>query len=499
MPVWGLSGNVLALGAGVVVGGLLIGGVLPALVDEEGRPKMDNVVAGDQPLAGPATGDSRSSVQRASEAEPTGTSGSGGAPVGSSTGGRTAVTTAGRGQTASPAVSGASGPITVGVLLIDLGNVGRVGFGAPGLNPREQEAWYNIFFKEINDTGGIGGRPVTGVYAPYDPLSADSQRAACLALTEDRKAFAVLENTAGYRGPNVLCFTEEHGTPFISTFHRHNREEMRKSGDLLFGYGMSAERNLASAAHVFHGMGTLKGKKIGIIESSKGGDSETTDFGLVRTLDSLGYKITKRFVFSENLDTASSQVPVAVQQMSAAGVDALFMNVNVVVGTQFASAAEGQLYRPQYLTHEWNGVGTDFGAKNMPPSFNGALAVVSERDGEFNVPGRNEPAPDRNCREHVKRVTGEDYPLNSDQNAVIVQTCAVVRLYAAAARAAGPNGDRKAFTDAMQRLGPVDPPRVGPGFFQPGRFDAATHVRTKRWDNGCKCWKIVRDFEPARV
>jgi ABC-type branched-subunit amino acid transport system substrate-binding protein len=391
--------------------------------------------------------------------------------------------------------------IHVGVLIIDLGGVTKVGFsgGVDGLDPASQERWYNVFFKEINDAGGIGGRKAIPDYAVYDPTNTETQRAACLKLTDEAKVFVALENTGGYRGPDLRCFTEEHRTPYVSEFDRYNVDEIRRSGPYLVGYGMSAARGVANAAYEAERLGKLKGKKIGIIESERPGDKETDDVGLVASLQKLGHPVVSRYVFSEDLNTAATQAPLAVHQLQAAGVDVLFANTNVLTSTQFVNAAAGQVYRPQYITSDWYGLGTDFGAQEMPASFDGALAFVAERDGEYNSPGRAEPAIDKNCRETVQKANGENYDLKSNQNAVIVQTCGVVRLFAQIARATVSNLTRDGFAAAMQRLGRVDPPRMAPGFFAPGRYDAASQVRSKTWSVGCTCWKITEEFHDSRV
>jgi ABC-type branched-subunit amino acid transport system substrate-binding protein len=255
---------------------------------------------------------------------------------------------------------------------------------------------------------------------------------------------------------------------------------------------------VANSAYEADRLGKLKGKKIGIIESERPGDKETDDAGLVASLQKLGHTVASRYVFSEDLNTAATQAPLAVHQLQAAGVNAVFLNTNVLTSTQFVNAAEAQVYSPQWLTSEWYGLSTDFGAQEMPAGFDGAMAFVSERDGEYNTPGRAEPAIDKNCRETVKAANGENYDLKSNQNAVIVQTCGVVRLFAQIARASS-GLTREAFAVALQRLGRVDPPRMAPGFFAPGRYDAASQIRTKQWAVGCTCWKITEEFHDARA
>ena len=496
-----------------LIAGLLLAGLLVPLIHGRTTTVVDAGSAGTglDPSALPAaSGDPGSTASDGVAGAGTGNGTGSVTGSASGTGASATAASAGHAGTVGKGQSTASGKaevgiradgVHVGVLIIDLGGVSKVGFagGVNGLDPASQERWYNAFFKEINDAGGIGGRKAIPEYSVYDPTNTETQRAACLKLTDEAKVFVALENTGGYRGPDLRCFTEEHRTPYVSEFDRYNVDEIRRSGPYLIGYGMSAARGVGNAAYEADRLGKLKGKKIGIVESERPGDKETDDVGLIASLQKLGHTVASRYVFSEDLNTAATQAPLAVHQLQAAGVDTVFVNTNVLTSTQFVNAATGQAYRPQYVTSDWYGLSTDFGAQEMPAAFDGALAFVAERDGEYNTPGRAEPAVDKNCREAVQKATGENYDLKSNQNAVIVQTCGVVRLFAQIARATLTNLTRDGFAAALQRVGRVDPPRMAPGYFAPGRYDAASQVRTKTWSIGCTCWKITEEFHDTRV
>src|SRR5204863_8645869 len=101
----------------------------------------------------------------------------------------------------------------LGVLILELGGASRVGFQGGGLaNADEQQRIFQAYVDDWNSVGGINGRKIVPVYARFDPLSNDSKQAACLALTEDAKVFAVLD-PSGFSGAAVLCLTEAPHTP----------------------------------------------------------------------------------------------------------------------------------------------------------------------------------------------------------------------------------------------------------------------------------------------
>ena len=104
--------------------------------------------------------------------------------------------------------------VKVGVLVADAGAVQRTGFAGDGTDPDTQKANWRALQKSVNAEGGIEGRAMELVFATYNPLAADSMRAACLSLTQDAKVFAVLNITAFYGDP-VLCVTEQNKTPLV--------------------------------------------------------------------------------------------------------------------------------------------------------------------------------------------------------------------------------------------------------------------------------------------
>ena len=63
-------------------------------------------------------------------------------------------------------------------------------FAATGGSTKDVNRVIAPFIKEINDNGGINGRKVVPKISTYDPLSADSMKAACVEQAEDHKVFA---------------------------------------------------------------------------------------------------------------------------------------------------------------------------------------------------------------------------------------------------------------------------------------------------------------------
>ena len=73
---------------------------------------------------------------------------------------------------------------------------------------------FQVFTDQINACGGIRGRKVVLENEEYDPTNPASRDAACIAATEDDKAFVVVNaNTLTGTGP--ICVAGDHKTPLV--------------------------------------------------------------------------------------------------------------------------------------------------------------------------------------------------------------------------------------------------------------------------------------------
>lgn len=392
--------------------------------------------------------------------------------------------------------------IRIGVLLLDLGGASAVGFGAPGLpSPEGQRRIWEGHIAEWNEAGGINGRRIVPVFRAFDPLSASSRKAACLALTEDAKTFAVFDPTSGYNGGDILCFTEQHRTTFISSgvFNNTSDEVHRRSGNRLFGLSMRGPRILRNATLVWNQLGLLKGKTIGVLDWNVLGNPQTVDKGLVATLEELGYEVTKRVILPERYEDGAAQIPVAVQQMRSAGVDLI---VHVTAGlymAQFSQAAESQGYAPRYVTSDWALNGSDFTNQNNAASFDGTPLVTTFRGNDLaHIPIN---AAERRCDEIYRRRIGPPPAREEESSAwnVSQMICGVLDVFGRGARSVGPDLTRDRFAGGVHAIGELEVPLYLPGAFRPGKFDLADHYYVQHWKAGCKCYRVVSGPHRAPV
>ena len=381
--------------------------------------------------------------------------------------------------------------ITIGATVFDASGGTGLGFAFPGLDPQVQEDAYRAYVDLLNAGGGINGRKVALETRRVDLLDPDAARATCLSLTEDAKVFAVL----AFAGD--LCYTEEHETLQIAQAHLESPDFERRSAGRFFAYNMPGLRALASYAAEYDRLGVVKGRKIGVLFVDDQDIPEMVRDGLVATLTRAGHEVVHQHALSVNPSTAASQIPVAVQQMRSKGVDTVWVGVDIVAGTNFVQTAQSQGWRPRYLASDWGQMSSDFSAQAMPESFDGAVAITALREAEQNLPTPRETASSADCRRRFTQQTKRPLAYGDDTYVITVSICGLVDLFAAGARAAGPQLTTPAVSAALQRLGPVSPPVVGPGSFTPGKFGAADTVMTQVWHFDCACWIPADDFHRA--
>ena len=100
--------------------------------------------------------------------------------------------------------------ITLGVTYLDLSALKDI---LPSLDHGDYASAVQALADVINESGGINGRQLNLVFAKVDPIKDESNLAACVKLTEDTDAFAVL--VIGLSASGVKCIVDDHATPVI--------------------------------------------------------------------------------------------------------------------------------------------------------------------------------------------------------------------------------------------------------------------------------------------
>ena len=390
-----------------------------------------------------------------------------------------------------------TGDVRVGILLLNIGNIAKFGFGGgAGLSTEDQQKVWQALIDDVNAGGGVHGRQLQPIYETYDVLSPDDMRRACLALTRDANVFVVVDG-GGYTGPSVLCVTKENRRPFLLSASSGVPDEYyRQSDELLFTLFQAGGRSMRNFVAELPRAGVSADAKIGILSDHYGGIKETPD-QLHAALEDAGYAVAFRGDLSGDLQTGTTQIPVTVQQMRARGVTVVVNISNAVYATQFVQEASNQGWHPDYVSNDWNGGSTDFYFQNMPASFDGSHTVTITRVNEGRV-GRPQPPADAACIRLASAAVGTQVQRDTDAYGMYVRLCSMTEILRRSLEATGPDLTVTAFSAAAQRVGRLELPGFGGGSYSPGRFDAGDHLRIIRWSAECKCQLPIDDFRPTR-
>jgi hypothetical protein len=79
-----------------------------------------------------------------------------------------------------------------------------------------------------------------------------------------------------------------------------------------------------------------------------------------------------------------------------------------------------------------------------------------------------------------------------------MRQCGLGLLFVQAAQAAGRDLTTQSFVAAMQRVGSIDLPGVGPVSFGPGKVEGADQLRTATFQSSCPCFVPTSGFAAAK-
>ena len=488
----GAGDNVTALGP---QGGDTDGASLQEGLDGDGGP-ASTVDAGGAPgvdaPAGANGGTASSPVAGGAapgQGAPSGGAGGGGASAGGGAAQPANLTASDRGVTPTT--------IKLGFTVLNVQTVGRLGV-AVAVDPEQQQAAFKSFVDDINARGGIHGRKIEPHFRDYDVTSRENQIAVCRSLTQDVGVFAVL---GGFNivDPN-LCVVEENRTPLISSSTNNPDWVVARSGGRLVTAYPRSGRMMAGLAAEMHRVGLAGGKKVGILTDGLNDPRGQVADQLESLLEGRGANVVYRGQLSDDIPTASSQVPIEVNEAQASGAEVIvFLASNAVFGTQFVNQADSQAYRPQYVNADWASNAGDTTNQNMPASYQGRAYAFSFSRGLSSRRPLLPPPPEANaCRDIYNARSGRTLaqPANNEYG-LTMNYCDLVRIFERLATAAGPTLTRDALVAAVANAGSFASAAFSPGTFAANKHDMADLIRVERWVANCGnrgCWEPVGGF-----
>lgn len=385
--------------------------------------------------------------------------------------------------------------IRIGYLGADFGPLIEAGL-APDLG--DQEKVVQAVVEQINEDGGIAGRQVEVEVRLVDGVSGpDEVQAACLALTQDFGAFAVVLSPAISREANrCLAVTNETLTITPTGLDAEIYEEAEGR---LFTAGtntsMSTNRQYEGWGRAMAEAGVLDGATIGVVtaESSPEFVNAAAD-SLVPTLEELGHEVAVNAVLPcPEGDTDCDQHESVVQQMKSAGVDVVFMAAANLTGPAFVQAAVNLDFHPQWLANG-NQV-TDTVSQffeSVADEWDGAIGTSTVFAAEESLTdGAHE------CNEVVTERSGEEYAPGSDAFGFTAGVCLNFRLLPLALADAD-SVDQASAIAAIEALGSVEVNAGPDGTLGPDKHDAGDYLFLADYDADAGEF-VDREGEPFEV
>ncbi len=382
----------------------------------------------------------------------------------------------------------------------ELENLVDIGFALDVGDPDEM---FQFLVREINENcGGIRGRQLVLTESSFNPLDPDveaARLATCIEATEDNAAVIVM-NSSGFGGTAALCMAEDGDTALISTTGFPSDFYPRGEGRLIT-MQPSDDVNLRDLVLKAEADGMLAGKTIGIVSADAVGNPEAIEDGLVAPLQELGYDIAVQSVIGCGGGTSCSEgTQTSVTDMLDAGVDAMFVPLNVLSLPAYITEMVAQGFQPgevQFFNSNFNSQAGDlvsskvsaFGGEEVAALYNGAYLVDGAATGNFQLEGAVINPLNELCIETYAAQGGPQYDYfaldgNTPQG-MLATVCSQVRVMARALYDAGDNPTRADVFTALNNLGPVDTNNNLVATLTPGKYTAFDTLQSMTWSYPC--------------
>jgi hypothetical protein len=390
----------------------------------------------------------------------------------------------------------------------------------------EQAKAIHLYVNEINNSGGINGRKINAIIANFDPTSESDMRSLCKDWTEGSPAaFAVVDGEGTWTGDNELCVTQEGQTPMIGAWTTVTNWTQMGS-PYLWWTGADQAAELATLVQWGKSANLLGGgRKVGVVAGDRASDQLALNQYLLPDLRAAGITPVVETIAAGISDSAttSTEAPLVIQKLRSAGVQSVIPLVPFNAFFPLMSAETEQMYFPKLLLSDYEGGVT--GALGLIPipyndALNGQEGISTLTLGGFDdarpqAQGGYDPGV-RSCfttwhKAYPKTPKGlESFYI--EEQGPIAGWCQGVRLFAEAAKLAGPNLNRRTFVQAMSRitnypgtLSPVlsfSPTKMyGPTQYQVVKLhtnspaSSACKLKTNHKPQGT-CWVTVQGFRP---
>ncbi len=331
---------------------------------------------------------------------------------------------------------------------------------------KEQAKAINLFVNQINKAGGINGRKINPIISYFTPTNENVMRSLCKSWTEGSPAaFAVLVGVGTWSGDIVLCVTQEGHTPFIGQWTTVTNWTTQGS-PYLWWTGPDDAAILQAVVNWGLATGLIgPSKKLGIVAGDRASDKLALNDYLLPDLQRAGVKPVVVSIPSSPTEAATTgaDAPLVVQKLKSAGVTAVIPLLPFNAFYPVLQAQTQQQYYPHLLLSDYeSSIESALGL--IPSPYNKVLdgqeGVTTETLGGIDdtrpyTQGGYDPGV-RSCWTVWHKAYPQIPPGNLnfyiEEQGPVQGWCQEIRLFAAAAKAAGPNLNRRTFVEALSKI-----------------------------------------------
>ncbi len=348
---------------------------------------------------------------------------------------------------------------------------------------------------DLNQRGGINGRTIELITAPFVPSGPAAADGSCLKLTEDNEVFAVLGGYAGPSEPVNTCITADHETILIGT--PPNAEQRAQAKAPWITTIMSPLRSAAGYVAGLDGQGLLEELGDFAIYDTSGDNAEVVEV-FKQALADAGTRVAFDDVVSDVADEVQSrsETDVFVERARSEGVGTIL----IVGESPFIDQQMVEVAGPEFNLL-WQNHGPLSGwISDPPPGLENTKLVLGPNTVESTV---DDPFWD-GCREIVEEAYGAPVvhvnDLAEDETnywAALFGTCQQIRLFETITTAAGAELNHETFLAAAEQLEDYPMPGGVTGSLGPGKYDLNDTLLLRKWDHATQNW--VTEGEPFTV
>jgi ABC-type branched-subunit amino acid transport system substrate-binding protein len=349
--------------------------------------------------------------------------------------------------------------------------------------------------KEVNRTGGIGGRKMVPVIRPFEALT-DSQATEeklCKAFTQDDQVFAVVL-VGQFQSTVRSCYQQARTLMLDTTAFPLDQTSFEQYDPYLWqpSYPEYGELNKAMVQDLADS-GFFKKSKLGVVGIDNDQNRRVYDQEIKPALQKVGADPEGvRWIDGSSSTTLQSGQDQAVLAFKEADVDRLLVVGGSRLASFMMSTAQKQKWFPRFALSTWDS--PDFGIRNYPESMKGASGVsllpgFDVKDTEYAFPAKG---AEQKCVNVLER-TGEQFAGRDNVRQQLLY-CDAVFLLRDAFKVRDVTVNAAEFKAGVERLGAdYQSASVWASGFGKGRFTGVVGFRRMVFDPSCSCMRIKGD------